>query len=50
MTCSFRMRMQPCETARPISSGRLVPWMPTTPPPGQSVMRAYALVSRANGP
>ena len=34
---SFDIRTQPCETAWPSSPGRLVPWIPTTPPPGQSV-------------
>ena len=38
-TSSFRIRTQPCETAWPISPGRLVPWMPTMPPPGQSLRR-----------
>ena len=33
----FDTRTQPCETAWPRSCGRLVPWMPTTPPPGHSV-------------
>ena len=33
----FETRTQPCETALPSSCGRLVPWMPTTPPPGHSV-------------
>ncbi len=33
----FDTRTQPCETALPRSCGRLVPWMPTTPPPGHSV-------------
>ena len=33
----FETRTQPCETAWPSSCGRLVPWMPTTPPPGHSV-------------
>src|SRR5205807_2224332 len=33
----FETRTQPCETAWPSSCGRLVPWIPTTPPPGHSV-------------
>ena len=32
----LRRRMQPCETAWPMSHGESVPWTPTTPPPGQS--------------
>jgi hypothetical protein len=34
---SFVTRMQPCDTAWPISCGMLVPWMPNQPPPGHSV-------------
>ena len=34
---SFDIRTQPWETACPSSCGALVPWMPTTPPPGHSV-------------
>jgi hypothetical protein len=34
---AFRTRMQPFEIRPGISSGWLVPWMPTCPPPGQSV-------------
>ena len=30
--------------------GAFVPWMPTTPPPGQSDRREYAAVPNANGP
>ena len=30
-----------------MSSGRSVPWMPTTPPPGQSLSAAYAEVPNA---
>jgi hypothetical protein len=36
----FPTRMQPWETARPRSHGMLVPWIPTTPPPGQSLSGA----------
>ena len=34
---AFETRMHPCETAWPSRSGRGVPWMPTTPPPGHSL-------------
>ena len=34
---SFDIRTQPCDTACPSSCGALVPWMPTTPPPGHSL-------------
>jgi hypothetical protein len=34
---SFRNRMHPWETRPGRSSGRFVPWIPTKPPPGQSV-------------
>ena len=34
---AFGTRMQPFDGRPGISSGWLVPWMPTTPPPGQSV-------------
>ena len=33
----LRIRMQPCEGRPGTSQGWLVPWMPTTPPPGQSL-------------
>ena len=33
---AFGTRMQPCETRPGRSPGWFVPWMPTTPPPGQS--------------
>ena len=33
----FGTRTQPCDGRPGISSGWFVPWMPTTPPPGQSV-------------
>ena len=33
---AFGTRTQPCDGRPGISSGWLVPWMPTTPPPGQS--------------
>ncbi len=36
----LNIRTQPCDTARPISWGSFVPWMPTTPPTGQSLYRA----------
>ena len=38
---------QPCEGRPGISHGLSVPWMPTTPPPGQSVSTEYALVPNA---
>ena len=53
---SFRMslffiRTQPCEILPGISPGRLVPWTPTIPPPGQSVsVSDVALVTNAIGP
>ena len=48
---ALRSRMQPCETAPGMRSGRSVPWMPTYPPPGQSVSVAErALVPSAIGP
>jgi hypothetical protein len=48
---ALRSRMQPCETAPGIRSGRSVPWMPTYPPPGQSVsVSERALVPSATGP
>ena len=47
---ALRIRMQPCETARPMSHGWLVPWMPMTPPPGHSDSREYAAVPNASGP
>ena len=48
---ALRSRMQPWETSPGIRSGRLVPWMPTYPPPGQSVSVAErALVPSAIGP
>ena len=34
---AFFMRTQPCEILPGIRPGRQVPWMPTMPPPGQSV-------------
>ena len=37
LICGFRMRMQPCEIRPGIRFGSLVPWMPITPPPGQSL-------------
>ena len=42
MAAAFATRMQPCETAWPRSSGRFVPWIPTTSL-GQSVARAMNL-------
>ena len=48
---ALRSRMQPCETAPGIRSGRSVPWMPMKPPAGQSVSVAErALVPNATGP
>ena len=48
---ALRIRMQPCDTAPGIRSGSFVPWMPTYPPPGQSVSVVdRALVPRAIGP
>ena len=45
------MRTQPCEIRPGISPGRLVPWTPTMPPPGQSVsVGDVALVMNASGP
>ena len=44
-------RTQPCEILPGISPGWLVPWMPTIPPPGQSVsVGEVALVTNASGP
>ena len=34
---AFFMRTQPCEILPGIRPGSEVPWMPTMPPPGQSV-------------
>ena len=36
----LRRRMQPWETLPGTRSGRSVPWIPTTPPPGQSLTEA----------
>jgi len=48
---ALRSRMQPCETRPGRSSGSLVPWMPTTTPPGQSVRTGeWALVPKTSGP
>jgi hypothetical protein len=33
----LRIRMQPCDGRPGTSCGWFVPWMPTTPPLGQSV-------------
>jgi hypothetical protein len=33
----FGTRMQPCEGRPGMSPGWFVPWMPMTPPPGQSL-------------
>jgi hypothetical protein len=45
------MRMQPCEMRPGTSFGALVPWMPTKPPPGQSVRTGErAVVPNAIGP
>ena len=45
------IRMQPCEIRPGISSGSSVPWMPTNPPPGQSVsVVERAVVPNARGP
>ena len=42
---ALRTRMQPCDGRPGISSGWSVPWMPTTPPLGQSdSVGAYAEV------
>src|SRR5262249_13610218 len=47
----LRPRTQPCELAPGITPGRLVPWTPTIPPPGQSVSASdVALVMNASGP
>jgi Sigma-70 region 2 len=47
----LRIRIQPWETRPGISCGSLVPWIPTKPPPGQSVSTAErALVPKAMGP
>ena len=47
---AFGTRMQPCDGRPGMSSGWLVPWMPTTPPPGQSDSFEYAAVPNAHGP
>ena len=48
---AFGTRTQPCDGRPGISSGWLVPWIPTTPPPGQSVsLSEYADVPNAQGP
>ena len=45
------MRMQPCDTRPGRISGRLVPWIPMKPPPGQSVSVAdLAVVPNASAP
>ena len=50
-TSALRIRMQPWLTRPGSRSGRSVPWMPTKPPPGQSVSVAErALVPNATGP
>ena len=47
----LRIRTQPCEMRPGISPGRVVPWTPTSPPPGQSVsVSEVALVMNASGP
>ena len=47
----FGTRTQPWEGRPGISPGSSVPWMPITPPPGQSVsVVEYALVPNADGP
>ena len=40
-------RMQPCEGRPGMSWGLSVPWMPMTPPPGQSLRTEYAPVPKA---
>ena len=47
---AFGTRMQPCDGRPGIRPGWFVPWMPTTPPPGQSERFEYALVPNAHGP
>jgi hypothetical protein len=48
---ALRIRMHPCETRPGKSHGSFVPWIPTNPPPGQSVRtRDRALVPKASGP
>ena len=47
---TLRTRTQPCDGRPGISFGWSVPWMPTTPPLGQSEMLAYALVPNAHDP
>ena len=34
---AFFIRMQPCDGRPGIRFGWFVPWIPTTPPPGQSL-------------
>ena len=47
----FGSRMQPCEGWPGISDGSFVPWIPITPPPGQSVSTLdSAEVPNAIGP
>ena len=47
----FRMRTQPCETRPGRICGSFVPWIPTKPPPGQSVsVFDLALSPNARGP
>ena len=37
--CGLGTRMQPCDGRPGMSRGSFVPWMPMTPPPGQSLRR-----------
>ena len=51
MIDAFRIRTQPCETRPGRICGSFVPWMPTNPPPGQSVRTAERAFSpKARGP
>ncbi len=43
-------RTQPCDGRPGMRPGSFVPWMPTTPPPGQSLSTEYAAVPNAHGP
>jgi hypothetical protein len=43
----LRIRTQSCGGLPGISDGSVVPWMPTTPPSGQSLRIEYALVPKA---
>lgn len=50
LTAEFGTRTQPWEGLPGMSQGSLVPWMPITPPPGQSLSTEYPAVPNAHGP